>query len=279
MGPVAARTLLRRVGDISHGSTQVRRGFVTGSPSAGTMLLMCTWLASVVGWLWGALTAVASWMVGTLPGLLQTTVSLATLLALVVAWRQLVLSQNLAGGRQFEFSSWRVEDAESLEDDGIVYQLCTVKVKLTGPAVLHSVFVHLEVDGERRRPGSYSARLNPSDRNPRLRKTLTSADPQIDWEFWLPVDVIPNAKCLLSWLETFGEGIRTAALRQDLTTPDVEQWRWYLGHRYRSAFRRWAAERRPWFLTQKLAKPRPLGRYVKINTEQMRDGEGPFGQP
>jgi hypothetical protein len=97
--------------------------------------------------------------------------------------------------------------------------------------------------------------------------------------FWLPLDLIPRTKCVLSWVETVGEGIRTAAFRQTLTSTDVEQWRWYVGHRHRSHFRRWAAQHGPKWFRRVVGKPRPLGKYLRIATEDMRDGEGPFDQP
>ncbi|WP_207548484.1 hypothetical protein [Mycobacterium mantenii] len=230
--------------------------------------------------LWRALAATASWSVHALPGLLQFAVSLATLLALIVAYRQLVTARNALGGRLFHFNAYTFAGAESEEEDGIRYQYCAVDVGLTGPAVLHHVNVHLEVDAEPFHPWRDSHRqLNEKSRTPGVRHTMTSADDRIWWVFWLPLDLIPRTKCVLSWTETIGEGIRTAAIRKDLTTDDVEQWRWYMGHRYRSHFRRWASARGPHWFRRTVGKPRPLGEYVKVTTEDLRDGEGPFKQP
>ncbi|MEB3065687.1 hypothetical protein K6T84_23365 [Mycolicibacter sp. MYC101] len=241
---------------------------------------MCGAIAAVLGWLWEALVAVASWSVHSLPGFLQFAVSLATLLALIVAYRQLVLSQNALGGRSFQFNAFAQKDADSEEDGGVVYEYCVVEVRLTGPGVLHNVHVHLEVDGKKFDPRRESdPALNKGSSTPQVRHTMTSTDDAIWWVFWLPLDLIPRTKCVLSWVETVGAAIRTAAIRQDLTTTDVEQWRWYIGHKRRRHFRRWASKHGPQWFRRYAGKPRPLGKYVKAKTDDIRDNEGPFEQP
>ncbi|GAB3242710.1 hypothetical protein [Mycolicibacterium hippocampi] len=238
---------------------------------------MCAFIAAAAGWLWGVFTATSTWLVDTGPGLLTQLVSIATLLALLIAWRQLSLDRNMMGGRLFEFNAQMARgDLEQSEAEGHQWAVCEASVKLHGPGVVHYVALHLEVNGVQKQPYApapgHRTKIDPL-------RVMTAESPELRWRFALLIPQIGETKCVLSWVEALGEGVRTRAMRKSLTSADVEEWHWYFAHQYRAKARLWAVRHGPRWFRRRFGAARPLGEYRRINTDDLRPGEGPFELP
>lgn len=243
------------------------------------MRAMCAALIGTISWLWHAISALWHWSADHLPSFAGKTaegaVSLATVLALGVAWWQLTLDRRQATGRVLSFNAWRRE-GQSEEPDGVLYELCEATVELIGNHTLEAVSVHVEVDGAmvqiKQLHGTKPFQAMP---------TLTRGDKTVTWPFYLPVNDIPKAWCVLSWQEPRNGGLRTQAVRQrlDLTDTAIYEWRWFIWHQQRLRFRRWAGTHGPRLFRRIFGAPRPLGKYEQVRNLELRDGEGPFQQP
>lgn len=240
---------------------------------------MCAALIGTIGWLWHAIAGLWHWSADHLPGFAgktaESAVSLATVLALGVAWWQLTLERRQATGRVLSFNAWRRE-GQSEETDGVLYEQCEATVELIGNHTLETVSVHVEVDGA-------AVRLKQIDGTKPFPTmlTLTHTDKTVKWPFYLPLDDIPNAWCVLSWQEPYNGGLRTQAVRQRLVLTDtaIYEWQWFIWNQQRLRFRRWASTHGPRLFRRIFGAPRPLGKYKQVRNRDLLRGEGPFEQP
>lgn len=191
--------------------------------------------------------------------------------ALVIAWWQLVLQRDAAGGRGMIFdvrhphrSVARKGGVETITDEYRVF------VMLVGND-RHEVGVHLERDGrqlERGEPGY-------PDSPPVLHRMTSESDP-IDWRFHLTPDVAGDLWCVLTWGEPFGDGIRTAGFRRRLCEPEFEHWRWFRSYRARRRLQSWGSRRQWGWVRRWLGKPRRLGAWRPYALRDLQPGQSPM---
>jgi hypothetical protein len=191
--------------------------------------------------------------------------------ALLIAWWQLMLQRDEAGGRGmiFEVRSpqrtvTRSGDVESVFD---VYH---VFVKLVGND-RHEVAVHLERDGRQLESGEAGYVESPAV----LHRMTCEGDP-IDWRFDLSPDAARDLWVVLTWAGVFGAGVRTDAFRRRLTEPQFEQWRWFRSYRARRRIQAWASRHRWGWIRRWLGKPRRLGAWRPYAVRELRPGQSPM---
>lgn len=191
--------------------------------------------------------------------------------ALVIAWWQLVLQRDAAGGRGMIFdvrsthrTVARQGGVETITDEYRVY------VKLVGND-RHEVAVHLERNGRQLEPGEPGY----PDSLPVVHRMTSESDP-IDWRFNLTPGNASDVWCVLSWGEPFGDGIRTAAFRQPLTERALEHWRWFRTYRARRRIQSWGSRRRWQWLRRWLGKPRRLGAWRPYLSRDLEPGQSPM---
>lgn len=191
--------------------------------------------------------------------------------ALVIAWWQLVLQRDAAGGRGMIFDVRspyrRVERKGAVEKTTNEFH---VYVLLVGND-RHEVGVHLERDGRQLEMGERGYVKSPAV----LHRMTSETDP-IDWRFELTPDEACDLWCVLSWGEPFGDGIRTAAFRRRLTEETFEQWRWFRTYRARRGIQSWGSRRRSRWLREWLGKPRRLGAWRPYPMRDLAPGQSPI---
>lgn len=193
--------------------------------------------------------------------------------ALVIAWWQLVLQRDVAGGRGITFAVGRYHRTvtcrrgiETITND---YH---VEVGLVGND-RHMVAVHLERDGRQLGPGDVGWVESPSV----LSRMTCDGDP-IDWRFELNSEAALDLWIVLTWVSPFRDGVRTEAFRRrlDVLEPDLEQWHWFRSYRMRRWLESWGV-RRQWRWARKwLGKPRRLGKWRPYGGRELQPGQSPM---
>jgi hypothetical protein len=193
--------------------------------------------------------------------------------ALVIAWWQLVLQRDAAGGRGIGFTVGR--GYRTVSPKGGVEMLIEdhyVEVELVGND-RHVVGVHLERDGRRLSPTE--AGWVPS---PPVRQRMTCESDPIVWHFDLDPDAARDLWVVLTWVSPFGDGIRTDALRRRLEVlePDLERWHWFRSYRARRWLESWGSGLRWKWMRRWLGKPRRLGAWRPYGRRELQPGQSPM---
>lgn len=132
--------------------------------------------------------------------------------ALVIAWWQLVLQRDAAGGRGVIFDISRPSRfTDNTTEPPTVVENYRVLVKIAGNE-RHEVLAYLERDGvalDEFDPG-YVKPLPVSHR-------LTCEDDPLVWEFGLDPEVASALRCVLLWVEPFRDGLRNEGFRRPLS--------------------------------------------------------------
>lgn len=193
--------------------------------------------------------------------------------ALVIAWWQLVLQRDAAGGRgillgvgRYHRTIARRGGVETITDD------YNVDVELVGNE-RHMVAVHLERDGRQ---------LGPADvgwvESPDVRARMTCESEPIHWRFELSPDDARDLWVVLSWVSPYGDGVRTDAFRRrlDVLVDEIEEWHWFRSYRARRRFEAWGSRRRWAWARRWLGKPRRLGEWRPSGARELAPGQSPI---
>jgi hypothetical protein len=193
--------------------------------------------------------------------------------ALVIAWWQLVLQRDAAGGRGIVFEVHRPHHKEArIAGELFVTDEYYVLVKLVGND-LHEVAVHLERDG---RPLQFG---DPGyvDEAAEKRHRMTCEQDPIIWEFELSPDDVRDLFCVLSWVAPYGPGVRTNAFRRPLSPPyELEEWHWFRSFRVRTRIQGWGSRRR-WRLARRmLGRPHRVAKWRPVRGRDLLPGQSPM---
>ncbi|RFZ15668.1 hypothetical protein DSM43518_00220 [Mycobacterium marinum] len=194
--------------------------------------------------------------------------------ALVIAWWQLVLQRDAAGGRGVIFDVNAPMRTIHRRRDGTerVTNGYRVYVRLVGND-RYEVTVHLERDGRPIEPSD----LGIKDKPPPVLHRWTSEDDPIRWNFDLDPAVAEDLWCVLSWVSPFGEGIRTDAYRRRLGhNPQFEQWHWFRFFGPRRRIETWASRNGPTWFRRWVGKARPLGEWRPHRMRALQPGQSPL---
>jgi hypothetical protein len=194
--------------------------------------------------------------------------------ALFIAWWQLLLQRDAAGGRGIVFGVRRpsrmIDRRGGVDTISYGYR---VLVKLVGND-RHQVGVHLERNGRELEEGDRGY-VEPPD----LIHRMTCEHEPINWRFDLTAEDARDLWVVLSWVDPFGPAIRTSGFRCKLDPPNppqYQEWHWFAFFRARRRFESWGARRR-WTPAQRwLGKPRRLGKWRPYSVRELQPGQSPL---
>lgn len=190
--------------------------------------------------------------------------------ALLIAWWQLLLQRDAAGGRGFAFGvGGRHRKVDTKGGVTTITDTYDVHVELVGNDRPH-VGVHLERNGRPLERGDRGFVAPPVH----IRRMTSEHDP-IEWKIEINPDDARDVWVVLSWAEPFGEGLRTSGFRckLDPLTAEYEQWRHYRTYRARREIERWGVRRRWAWVRRWLGKPRPLGEWRPYYPLELKPGQ------
>lgn len=190
--------------------------------------------------------------------------------ALVIAWWQLVLQRDVAGGRGIIFGVSRYFRTVARKGDvETLIESYVVEVGLIGND-RHMVAVHLERDGER---------LGPADtgwvESPPVVPRMTCESDPIEWHFALSPEAARDLWVVLSWVSPYRDGVRTDGFRRRLVEPEFDEWHWFRTYRARLWLESWALRRRWGWLRRRLGTLR-LGEWRPWVARELQPGQSPF---
>jgi hypothetical protein len=191
--------------------------------------------------------------------------------ALFIAWWQLVLQRDAAGGRGIIFEVRRQLHQESrIGGELLVTDVYGVLVKLVGND-LHEVGVHLERGGRPLQFGDPGYVRQGAEK----RHRMTCEQEPIVWEFELSPEDAHDLYCVLSWVAPYGPGIRTNAFRRPLAPPsELEEWRWFRSFRFRKWLEGVVARRR--WLRSMLGRPLQFAEWRPVRGLGLQPGQSPM---
>ena len=197
-------------------------------------------------------------------------------LSMVLAWRQLGLQRDVAGGRGVLFDVIRpsrtIHQTDTTERITESYRAI---VRIVGND-RHEVGIYLQRGGRLLEEGE-AGYVEP----PSLRHRMTCEDEPIVWKFDLDEDVANDLWCVLVWVEPFGDAIRTYGFRRRLSGASseqvrFEQWHWYRFFRARRRFESWAAQHGPKWFQRIAGRPRRLGEWRPYRLRPLQPGQSPL---
>jgi hypothetical protein len=188
--------------------------------------------------------------------------------ALAIAWFQLRLQRDAAGGRGFIFDIARVTPLT----DAATIPWYRVLVKFIGNERTE-VSLHLERDGLPCDPDELGFQKPPP-----LRHQMSGNDGPLIWIFDLHEDVADGLWCVLTWVEPYGDAVRTCAFRRRLgDDPQYEEWRWYRFLRERRRIESWGGRQRWSLIKRVVGKARSLGHWRPYRLRPLQPGQAPIG--
>jgi len=140
----------------------------------------------------------------------------------------------------------------------------------------HEVTLHLERDGAALEEGD----VGYVERLPTVHKMTCDDDPLI-WKFGVDHEDAESLRCILLWVEPFGDAIRSHGFRRKLRGADIEkaefeEWHWYQFFRFRRRFESWAAQHGPRWFREKAGRPRRLGEWRPYRMRALQPGQTPL---
>jgi hypothetical protein len=150
-----------------------------------------------------------------------------------------------------------------------------VLVKLVGND-RHEVTLHLERDGFVLQEGD----VGYVEGLPTVHR-MTCDDKPLIWKFAVDLEVRKSLRCILTWVEPFGDAVRSQGFRRqlhgaDIETAGFEEWYWYRFFRFRRRFESWAAQHGPMWFREKAGRPRRLGEWRPYRMRELQPGQSPF---
>ncbi|OJZ75701.1 hypothetical protein BRW65_03970 [Mycobacterium paraffinicum] len=193
--------------------------------------------------------------------------------AMVIAWWQLVLQRDAAGGRGIIFEVHRpIHREDRIRGELVVSDDYFVLVNLAGND-LYEVAIHLERDGQQLEFGD----AGYLDETPETLRRLTCEDEPLTWEFNLRADDAKDLWCVLSWAAPYGPGLRTDAVRRPLAPPhELERWRWFRSFRLIQWVEEWGARRRWRWARRVLSRPHRVGEWRRVPGRDLKPGQSPI---
>ncbi|MEZ0053005.1 hypothetical protein ABIA30_004030 [Mycobacterium sp. MAA66] len=208
---------------------------------------------------------------------LALTVSVA---ALAIAWSQLHIERDAAGGRGLIFDVTAPRHGLNFtpnvsEDAEFRIKLCFVGNTRDGVSL--GVVRYNDPSGSDRveKPIALNQTLWPGSTS--------------DHTFTVKKDSLAGLWCVLSWIEPYGDGVRVCAFRRPLRETaardeagkivQLEQWRWFRFMRQRRRIQSWG-QRQQWKTVKRVVgQPRPLGRWRPYLLRDLEPGQGPVVSP
>lgn len=195
--------------------------------------------------------------------------------ALAIAWWQLVLQRDAAGGRGviFDINAPMRKVLDRRDGTQHITNGYRVYVRTVGNE-RYEVSVHLERNGQKLDADELE-RLGIEAPPPVLSRWSCEDDP-IRWNFDLEPEVAEDLSCVLLWVSPYGSGVRPDGFRRRLgREPQFDEWRWRRFYRTRRKFESWGARRR-WGLARRwLGKPQRLGEWRPYLVRELQAGQGP----
>jgi hypothetical protein len=182
---------------------------------------------------------------------LNLCLALIALGALGVAWFQLRVQRNTAGGRGILLGAGRTghRTVSTVAGRNHVTDHYRVEVRLAGPGIWHELSVDLEKDGRE---------FKVPDR-PDRRRSMNSESPPIRWDFDLTPQDGDRVWCLVTWAEPRGPALRAGAFSMPVRGGSVYQWKWFPGSRYVGLVSEFASLHGPdWFRSESGAHDRSV---------------------
>jgi hypothetical protein len=179
---------------------------------------------------------------------LNTLLAIVTILALIVAWNQLRLQRDMAGGKGIVINLPRSQVVD--ETAGIFRYHFDMMLRMVGPAVRHEVSVDLEADGRR---------FDANTQKPAIRESMGCEDDDIVWKFDLNEDDLEKVWLITSWVEARGNNLRTEAIAWRLSRQETYVWKWYPGFRLAQVIRGRVSQRGPVWFREWVGAPRATG--------------------
>jgi hypothetical protein len=210
-------------------------------------------------------------MVTTLTLLVAVLALMVSAAALAIAWSQLRLQRDAAGGRGLIFKVEKEQVGLIGATNVTGTERYRVTVKFLGN-VRDEVSLHLVRDEHPRDPAVPSIVERTL-----MREQLSWNDGQDVRNFDLEKDSAQGLWCVLSWVEPYGDGIRTCAFRRPLGDVSLlEEWRWVRFLRARRRIESWG-HRQPWALIRLVVgTPRKLGCWRLYRLRDLEPGQGPI---
>ncbi len=204
---------------------------------------------------------------------LNTLLGIVTILALIVAWNQLRLQRDMAGGKGVLLELGRFKRVD--ESTGGVRFHVSVRLRMVGPALRHEVSVDLEADGRR---------FDANTQKPEIRRSMGCEGDDIRWEFDLNEDDLERVWLITTWVEARGNNLLTEAIARRLSRQESYTWKRYPGWRLGQMIRGWASQRGPGWFREWAGAPRATGWWhndMSAAPAGAYPGEGPIelGRP
>ncbi|WP_147458287.1 hypothetical protein [Rhodococcus sp. SBT000017] len=174
-------------------------------------------------------------------------------LGLLVMGRQLEIARNTAGGRGMNIEATRGGIVSSVNGGAPTVQVFC-KVELIGPGVRHNVDVRVLGLG-----------CDPIGMPP-TRPIMTCESEPIEWGFDAEVDLVRHAYFMVSWVDPYGEGLRTNAIAKNIPDDGLYLWEWNRFFRLRL-----------WWESKRGMSPEPLGRWRRYRDHPLQKDHGPIG--
>jgi hypothetical protein len=193
--------------------------------------------------------------------------------AVVIAWSQLRIQQDDAGGRGFGFQI--VSDVAVI--NGVKAYHFEAIIELFGPGDRYEVALHLERDGRQLQPGEPGFNMLAGN-----VKKMSCNDPPLRWPFNVQADVVDDLWCVASWVEPLGDSIWSHAYAMPLRDRDrIYEWHWYRGRVLRRRIEDWCSRHGPDWFRRRAGRRHALGRWKLHRDLGPGVGQAPidFGKP
>jgi hypothetical protein len=194
--------------------------------------------------------------------------------ALLIAWWQLVLQRDAAGGRGVIFDIRRLSRfTDNTTNPPTVTENYRVLVKTVGND-RHEVVVYLERDGVALDEFD-AGYVDPLP----VEHRLTCEDEPLVWKFGMDPELAGELHCVVLWVEPLGDGIRNEGFRRPLTSkptePQFEQWHWFRLFHARRRLENWAAHHGPVWFRNQAGRPHRLGEWRPYVLRPLQPGQSP----
>ncbi len=199
--------------------------------------------------------------------------------ALLIAWWQLAIQRDVAGGRGVVFwvhrlAQYKTKPELPEEYEGYWVPEWTmvkygVHVELLGNP-RHHVALNLQRHGVAIGEGE-NGYPNP------LKYRILTGENSISWYFDVEQSSAEDLWCVLSWIEPFGKSIRHCALAQKLSGDRrIWVWRWRRCLRFRRWFEDWAVQHGPKWFRGGVGVPSRLGVWRPYRSPELQRRQTPL---
>lgn len=178
--------------------------------------------------------------------------AVASVWGLTIMQGQLRVARNASGGRGVEVEA-RPESMPIISEGQTLPRDFLLTVKLIGPGVRHNMAVRLETFGKQR------FRTDPIP-------VMTCATKKLEYRYNLSEAAALGSWWTVSWLDPFGDGVRSGYFRTPVMGGHLELWKLYRTYRIRL------------FLQKRFGYVRPVGRWNPVDPGKLAIGQGALGR-